>query len=214
MKYILKNSEPEELIVYKKTPGVCFGGMYRDVKDAVKNALIKEQGYLCCYCGKRIELSDHLKIEHILPQGKFDYAQLLYSNMILSCDGGEKARETGNKQFPVHCDSKKKENLIALSPTNNCCDNCFLYDEDGSINAFPGKNEGVREIIDLLGLDNPVLRNQRKAAIDAYKNLTLTTAEWESELIRVKNKDADGKYISFCNAIEYYIENYMMELEY
>ncbi|WP_175438305.1 retron system putative HNH endonuclease [Fusibacter sp. 3D3] len=210
----MKNTEPVELIEYKKTPGVCFGNMHKEVKDAVKIALIEEQGYLCCYCGKRIEITDHLKIEHILPQGKFDYAQLLYSNMLLSCDGGEKAREGGNRQFPVHCDSKKKENILAFSPTNSCCDNCFIYSEDGSIDAFPGKNLGVKEIIDTLGLDNPVLRSLRKAAIDAYNCLELTSEEWESELQQLNTKNSDGKYSSFCNVVEYYVKNYKMRAEF
>ena len=213
MKHIIKNSEPPELIEYRKTPGVCFESMDSEVKRALKKSLIEEQGYLCCYCGKRIEITDNLKIEHILSQSKFAYAQLLYSNMILSCDGGETDRTSGNKKFPEHCDSKKKDVILALPPTNLCCENCFIYGEDGSIDALPGKNQGIEEVIQILGLDNPVLKNQRKAAIDAYKDYDYSPEEWKKEIDRLSVKNQDGKYLTFCKAVEYYIKNYKLSLD-
>ena len=56
MKYIEKRAEPAELIEYKKTPGVCYEDMASrpEVRDPVKQSIVEEQYYICCYCGQRI----------------------------------------------------------------------------------------------------------------------------------------------------------------
>lgn len=211
MKCIKKNLEPPELIDYKKTPGVCFEHMTGDIKQALKISLIKEQGYLCCYCGKRIKETDKLKIEHILPQSKFSCASLQYCNMMLSCDGGQEEREHGNEEYSEHCDSKKKDTILPFSPTLGICEDFFVYCDDGSIDALPGKNDGVKEVIRILGLDNPVLKHKRKAAIDAYKEIDSSLDEWKKVIARLNKKNSKGKYLEFCHAVKNYIEYFKLQ---
>lgn len=70
-------------------------------KAEIKKSLLKEQGYICCYCGNRIikdRNSSH--IEHLIPKSKKDnagnYVQLNkekvydYDNLLASCYGGSK----------------------------------------------------------------------------------------------------------------------------
>lgn len=58
-------------------------------KQALKKMLLEEQGYICCYCGKRIELNHHSVIEHLYPKSLDKEQTFKYSNLLASCDGGK-----------------------------------------------------------------------------------------------------------------------------
>ena len=66
MRYIQKGKAPESLIQYAKNKNAYFDG-YQD-KDDVREQLLKDQGYLCGYCMRRLNSATEVKIEHILPQ--------------------------------------------------------------------------------------------------------------------------------------------------
>lgn len=54
MKHIVKAEEPEELVNWKALANEDWQPTYDDLrgteKRAVKNSLMAEQGYICCYC--------------------------------------------------------------------------------------------------------------------------------------------------------------------
>ena len=51
----------------------------------------------------------------------------------------------------------------------------------------------------------------RKAAIDAYADLELPSAEeWKTEIRYVLNRDQNGLFLPFCCAVAYYIQNYIL----
>lgn len=64
---------------------------YRDIsskdKEIIKDSLLKEQGYLCAYCMKRLDNTNYVKIEHIAPQSVYPEKSLSYRNMLAVCDG-------------------------------------------------------------------------------------------------------------------------------
>lgn len=208
MRYIIKNAEPHELSKYRETPGVCFDEMDSQTKAAVKSSLLKEQGYLCCYCGKQIELDIHTILEHLLPRGVPQYRslELYYENILASCDGGQRERASGNKRFPEYCDSKKKNYIIPITPLDPTCECSFIYDEVGEIHPAVATNNDAIRTIDILGLNNPYLNHCRKAVIDAYKDWNLSRDQWMNELEKL-NKMTD-RLIEFCFVARYYIQNY------
>ena len=63
MLLIKKGQEPNSLTEYKKEPNACYED-FRD-KDDIRDALLRDQGYLCAYCVKRIDKSN-MKIEHYM----------------------------------------------------------------------------------------------------------------------------------------------------
>ena len=66
-----------------------FGG---EVKQTLKEVLVREQGFLCCYCGSRIlASSSSAHLEHLLPKDEFPEKVYDYHNLLASCNGGEKA---------------------------------------------------------------------------------------------------------------------------
>lgn len=71
----------------------------------IREQLIKEQGYICCYCQQRIDLQEgqlpKMKLEHFKPKGKeqFDKLELDYKNFLAACLGKANGQE--------HCDKLK-----------------------------------------------------------------------------------------------------------
>lgn len=73
-------------------------------KKPLKRSLLKEQGYVCCYCGRRIFNDHNTLIEHLEPKGGSltngtEEAELVnhpsrkvydYQNIMASCMGGTK----------------------------------------------------------------------------------------------------------------------------
>ena len=129
-------------------------------RDEVLEALIKEQGFLCAYCMRKITLSD-AHVEHYVPQsteGKGDNPLSVdYHNLLAVCDGfaGNAAGQTcdrarGNK--PLRVDPLRRETLESIR-----------YRRDGVIYA---DDETVNRDLDAtLNLNQELLRRNRKAAL-------------------------------------------------
>jgi hypothetical protein len=84
MKYIQKSAEPTSLSTWKIKQGdkiptwKSFGRTV--VKGQLLETLLKEQGYICCYCGVAIDKGS-CHIEHFKPQGKDETVRFDYSNL-------------------------------------------------------------------------------------------------------------------------------------
>ena len=212
MKYIIKNSSPRSLELYKREEGACFDDMPKPIKNEVRESLFKEQGGICCYCGKRIA-SDHTSaIEHLYPKGLKEYAhlQLEYTNLLCSCDGGESDRKGKSKaekrKFPAYCDDKKNNRVLKITPLCSDCEELFMYDEEGHIY---GATDAACEAIETLGLDCVTLVDQRRAAIEPYIEQQLSDAEWNKKVHELSQR-FDGLFLPFCFAVIYYIKNFKM----
>lgn len=57
-------------------------------KKKLKSSLLKDQGYICCYCGKRILDDFRTILEHLNPKSKYKDKTYDYTNLLASCDGG------------------------------------------------------------------------------------------------------------------------------
>ena len=88
MKHIIKCSEPQAFADWKDQANEDWQPDYDDLsgapKEAVKEALMKEQGYLCCYCERRLT-DDDSHIEHLRPQSDPAVDPLDFANMLCSC---------------------------------------------------------------------------------------------------------------------------------
>lgn len=96
MIYINKNREPQKLLHYRKTKDAHYDNMPTDVKDELRESLMKEQGYICAYCMKQLNNNKFVKIEHIKPRNPKDNSgnakdTLDYKNMVAVCDGNKGA---------------------------------------------------------------------------------------------------------------------------
>jgi uncharacterized protein (TIGR02646 family) len=249
MKYIQKKQAPRELETWKKTYIAKNGNTLEDLyvqadmtgkkiwkvlstpeftsdgtprvysKEALKMELVKEQGFICCYCNRKINLEpktadkvtiDDVTIEHFKPKGMFFSLTYDYNNLFASCDGfvsEPKPRDTC-------CNIRRVENeLLPLCPTDIDIERHFAFTIDGQIEGLT--NEG-NEMIQMLGLNIQKLNQEREAAISAYlyeypdeESLFPTIISKEKALIFVEalKKTVGGQFIPFCVAIIKVLEN-------
>ena len=85
MKHIVKQGEPEAFLDWKALANEDWMPTYDDLagetKKTVKGALMEEQGYICCYCERRLTDGDS-HIEHFQPQSDPAVDPLDFSNML------------------------------------------------------------------------------------------------------------------------------------
>lgn len=219
MQYIEKGQEPLRLKKYKEITRACFDDLEKDVKYEIKKSLLREQGYICCYCGKRIELDHFTKLEHLLCRKEHEELQLDYNNILASCDGGQEERSglslKEKKRVPPHCDAKKGSEKLDISPLCPDCEDRFLYDEDGYIY---GQNEAAQNAISTLGLNCHTIKNRRRYAIEAYtifRDFPELTEEkpdfWKLKLEYNSTRDSKGRYPEYCFAVRYFIKEYCLQ---
>ncbi len=110
---ITKRSEPKMLQHYRLQDGTVFDGKdFTPVKQAIRDQLVAEQGYLCAYCMSRIEPHESsMKVEHWHSRKKYPAQQLTYANLLGCCYGNE-----GLPDYHAHCDTKKRKVDLLFSP--------------------------------------------------------------------------------------------------
>lgn len=234
MRQIRKDKEPGFLVNWKKQWKKANGrdAVYEDLKGTreyflLKQSLIKEQGYLCCYCEKRIgqegDLSD-CDIEHFMPRhpdsrilsaqecAVCKAAQLTYSNLFASCKGE-------NADVADHCNHKKDnwfdfKECIAL--TDSGIGGILGFRQSGE--AFLLDSRGA-EMVKHLNLNSYVLVQQRK---EAFFTMLETEFEDEDLLMDKEYMEAvigdyenmqDGRFQEFCSMITYCLRRHYLREE-
>jgi len=199
MRHIEKTEPPEEFVDFCKTPDVCFESLSGKPKRALRKRLLEDQGYICCYCGCRIADDEHTKIEHIKCQDRYGNLSLEFSNMLAACDGGERDR-AGRVRPPhqCHCDAKKGNDDIPVSPLDNSIAGLLTYFEDGTV-----KGTGAGEtLIQTLGLNVQYLVSRRKSVIKEYVENVPEDLESELQWLRSMH---NGEFEEFCFVLEQYV---------
>jgi uncharacterized protein (TIGR02646 family) len=171
-------------------------------KAQLREVLVKEQYYICCYCNDSIkgEALD-TKIEHFLPKDTHKDKAFHYPNLLAACNDG--ARQ---KPVLLSCDSiKKNDNPLdfnIISPFDVDAHLHFSYKENGEI---VGETQQGKNTINFFNLDCKRLRLRREAVIEMYiYDETKEIAEMISEVKEINN----GKLQAFCMAIIGVLENY------
>ena len=207
MRHIIKTSPPKEFLEYLKTPGVSFDGLSGEPKKALRQRLLEDQGYICCYCGRRINNDKNTRIEHIKSQKNYSELALDFNNMLASCDGGEEDREGRvEPKHKPHCDSKKENEDIPITPLDAEIESVLSFFEDGTVK---GKGEIGKELVRVLGLDDKFLNTERRNAIEQYE--LKAPENLESELTRLRQKDNGGCFDEFCFVLEQYVMDLIRE---
>ena len=202
MKFITKDAEPKEFKDWKDLGNDDWQPTYDELrgneKAAVKKSLMEEQGYICCYCERRLEDRDS-HIEHLRPQSDPTVDPLDYSNMLCSCQNQLK---TGDL---CHCGILKKDWFGGdfVSPLSENCEDNFSYTHDGRIQALPEDNNAAQQTITNLGLDIPKLNAQRRKAIEPFldPDVDLDIDELSQFISGYLQKDKHDKFSPFWTTI-------------
>jgi uncharacterized protein (TIGR02646 family) len=207
-----KSHEPDEWTRIRKTPGIDFDSAD---KDALREALLVEQGHICGYCMRRIDFvrgrTTDTRIEHVKPQshsleeGNIDET-MDYSNMILCCNGDI---EGNNDEKKFHCDRSRKNKPLSCSPLDLEDMKTISYSsKDGRVKS--SNEQYDKEINDILNLNHPLLAANRLAALKGLIVKLGERKDWrDSELKHVfdeyLHKNADGKYHEYCGILTWFL---------
>lgn len=222
MRYIKKQKTPQEFLDWKAQANEDWQPSWDDLqnpeKNIVRQSLLKEQGYICCYCQRRIDLNNS-HIEHFKPKDKNCYPELSleYNNLLASC---QKERinilvdqeEQSYPEDPVHCGHLKKnwyDEKLTVSPLEPDCANYFHYTEEGQIK---GKNEAANITIKKLGLDNSKLTRARRKIIQGYlgnEELLLSKEDIEKLIAKFDQVNEKEEYDEFCGVLIYVLGKYI-----
>ncbi len=212
MKYIAKRPEnqPASLIRHKKTPHHNYDNYAN--KDDLREALLTEQAYLCCYCMRRIQTptEDKMKIEHFKPfsiyNGTNDKPDLTleYSNLLASCKGGE-----GAPTQLQHCDKTKGNQEIRLNPMDKSLMDLIKFAANGTM--LTGDSDLDKEIDSVLKLNIKPLKDARAKIWEALAQFTKTkfgtkplTKSFVNAQIKLWGKNKAGMSKEYCQVAIYY----------
>lgn len=203
MKFIEKQSEPRSFTDWKAMANESWQPSYAElsgtIKESVKAALMQEQGFICCYCERRLTPNDS-HIEHFKPQSDADVDPLDYANLLCSC------QQQLEKGEPRHCGNLKGDWFdpeLLISPLETNCANRFAFTGHGRIKPVNTNDDAAVMTIDKLGLDIPKLRALRRSAIEPFLDESLTSEEFGAFVKGYLAKDATGKFNEFWSTIDY-----------
>ena len=174
-----------------------------DVKRAVKAALMAEQGYICCYCERRL-LDEDSHIEHFQPQHDPAVDDLSFSNLLCSCQKQIKKGE------PRHCGNLKGDwfdAALMVSPLEPGCEERFAYTGDGQIKSADSYDDGADETIRRLGLNITKLHALRRSAIEPFLDDSLSVDDMQAFVTGYLQKDDDGYLSPFWSTIRYLFQD-------
>ena len=161
MRAIAKGREPVSLTAHRKMAHSDYDNY--QAKKELRHSLVTEQRGLCCYCMRRIRPEPAtMKIEHWKCQRHYRGDELKYRNLLGSCLGGQ-----GKPERLQHCDTRKGDNDLKWNPADPAhhIETRIRYELDGSIRSDEEEFDG--QLNDVLNLNLPVLRNNRKHLLDA-----------------------------------------------
>lgn len=158
MKTINRSAEPA-CIASQPQGQDWYTFMGTQCHDDLRQNLRQEQKGLCCYCELEVEDGDG-HIEHMEPRSRNQARTYDYSNLAISCNGGQ----------TEHCghykDNKSGHSWDAarfLPPHDPATVELFDYLLDGSVQAADKDQERASYLIAYLGLDCARLTDRRRA---------------------------------------------------
>lgn len=159
-----KNSTPLLLKDIKNSAESFENDLSPKAKAELRRVLLNDQGYICCYCQKRIphKKIPKSKIEHFKSQENHPNLQLEFNNLFVACNG------TGyNNNFT--CDTKKSNvDIESFNLLTTDFDNRIKYSSLGTIIS---DDTSIDTEINLkLNLNDQNLIKSRLGVIEAIKN--------------------------------------------
>ena len=180
------------------------GGLRGAEKKEVKESLMNEQGYICCYCERRLT-DDDSHIEHFNPQSNNDVDSLDYINMLCSCQDQLKTGE------PRHCGISKGnwfDKDLLISPLYSNCEGRFAYTADGKIQPANESDNAATMTIKKLKLDIGILNDFRKKTIESFLDEDLDGADFLKFVNGYIKKNSDDTFNEFWTTINYiFVQN-------
>ena len=212
MRYIKKGEEPKRIVEWKAQKNENWEPTWDALRGTEKtdlhDSLLREQGYICCYCQLRIA-KENSHIEHLKPRHKYPDLALEYTNLLTSCQR--------QRSLPEHCGYHKDDwydEKLMVSPLQENCADFFKYTESGEILPIddPEKQAAAATTIERLGLNLSQLRASRRKVIeDILADIdTLSSEEVQLLIEGFEQPNGNGEYEEFGSVIIYILKQYFI----
>ncbi|MFZ4625234.1 MAG: retron system putative HNH endonuclease [Rhodoferax sp.] len=215
MKHVTKGRPAPEFEAWKLsddpnwTPG--YGDLQNPQKRKLHESLLSEQGWVCCYCGRQIDLHDS-HIEHFRPQERYADLALRFENLHASC-----IRET-QPGMPLHCGHAKGANFdeaLRISPLDAHCESRFTYTLDGGIIPSDATDAQAAYMVELLKLDIAFLRNRRGSEVSSVFDPAFLETVTMQELVKLRDsyqaRSIQSKAQSFGHVLARFAEQRLLD---
>ncbi len=205
MRTIRKGVEPPSLTKHRCAAHADYDN-YQD-KDTLREYLVREQRGLCCYCMGRLRAdAESMKVEHWRDQSSHPAEQLDYRNLLGACLGGE-----GQPFAQQHCDTRKGDRPLSRNPADpaHYVEHLIRYGTDGTIASDDAAFD--EELNQVLNLNHPFLRNNRKATLDGFlAGASRRQGNWDPRLLECWVRDWQGNADTselppFCQIVVYWL---------
>lgn len=201
-----KTLAPNSLVEFQRDSYSSFDTLPSEVKSELRISLLKEQGYICAYCMKRIEDSSQVKIEHYIPRNREN--ELDYTNLLAVCTGNE-----GSKREVETCDTRKKNTLLNIDPQKESDIQTISYTSLGKIKSSnPNFQEDLDNTLNL-NYDKGYLISNRKTTLEVLQKKLhqtfkrLSPQDVEKIYVRYLNeKKSGGKYTEYVGILLWYLK--------
>lgn len=155
-------------------------------KQELRSRLAVEQGWLCAFCMRRIdhESTDAqgkptMQVAHRTPIAVDSGKALDWSNMLGSCDGGQRS---GGRHWT--CDAAQGSNGLSVDPTDVSSVSKIRYERRGSASGL------------FITSDDPAIKTDVEVtlALNAGDLPAMRQAAWEAFRKRFKSEGPRGRY--------------------
>lgn len=213
MLYIKKQAEPQQLIDDKRNGLKSYLEITSTTKNAIKEALLNEQGYLCAYCMQRISI-ENATIEHYIAQNPKDIQadeslSIAYNNMLAVCGGNVGLDRRKNELI---CDKHRGNISLTVNPLDEYSIEKISYKADGTIYSHEADIQNDLDKTLNLNCEAVLLKQNRKSVLDAVKrdifrksNNIISKRQIENMLTKMQQKK-EGKYIPFVGIAIWYLK--------
>lgn len=220
MKFIIKSQAPPELSDFvARNNQRDYEALKKPARDALRKALLAEQGYICAYTMVRMHSVDDAHVEHMISRQQDSRHQLDFGNMVACYPARRQDKLAAFGAFKKHGEQISDVNFV--KPTSKDCEQQFRYLSNGDID---GLTPAAKSTINMLKLNHSHLKAQRAQAISA-RELTnrvrstrnavqkldedqaaaasdeMTANEARQLAGAIVKRDDNGKFAGFCLAI-------------
>ena len=225
MRYIPKDHEPAAQRAQRETPGATYAPL-----ETVRIALAKEQGYLCAFCMRELDLDAYdkhgqrqTKIAHLLARhpknataAQQEERRLLgmsYRNMVLACDGGQSSDT-------VHCDAQQANSDVTIPLFDQIEMARVTFGSRGQVHHPRFQDQIGHDATrpGLLNLNAPSLMARRynrwyTIASDLNKKGLWKPGELQKQLEMWDGRDKNGHLREDCQCVVYFLLKSLKLLE-
>lgn len=198
MIYIQKGREPASLTRYRQQDGAYFDGY--DHKEELREVLLRDQGYICAYCMRRIYNDPmKMKIEHWVAQSRLasDKDALDYRILLGVCDGCR-----GDAEKNTTCDEHRGDQELYVNPLDSEMMETVFYKRDGSIHSKDPRIEHDLEVtlnLNCKTAKSRIVLNRKKIYEECMDRLIRLQKKgnWKEDTIksvlRYYNEETEGR---------------------